>query len=430
MTACTTPVYLSTIMLKCEGAGYERTPDMDRFQITARGPLFFMHIPKTAGMSMRSYLAGQYSARDVCPASTWLEAAALLEPPSSYLLVQGHFYYNMRAALRPGTKAVAVLRDPLLRTLSALRHLKRDPGFHRDHTIAKDLSLRQMLRNPELMARQKNVQAAALCASASFEEVVSFLRRTRDAEAAELEAPATLELSLQRARQVEFLGTVEHLWLLLRQVSEAMGFHPAVGLPLVNDAPDGRTDLADLDENDIELLRRYNDIDLVLYDRCRELIEQRECQRLILTMVAKRIYPRLRGSFAFDLSEPLPGSGWYLPETAEGQVWRWTGPRPQFTLEVSLQPKGRYVIGMRFSRSGLSNPGGLVVRANGRLLDVFLTRESDMFNAKIPLGPECFEESEGYCRLVFDIGEVSTAVGNDLRPLGVAVSRLEFERVG
>lgn len=403
---------------------------MDRFQVTARDPLFFMHIPKTAGMSMRSYLAGQYSARDVCPANTWPEAAALLEPRSSYLLVQGHFGYNMRAALHPGTKAVAVLRDPLLRTLSALRHLKRDPGFHRDHARAKDLSLRQMLRNPELMARQRNVQAAALCASAPFKEVVSFLRRDRDAEAAELEVPATLELALQRAGQVEFLGTVEHLWLLLRQTSEAMGFHPAAGLSLVNNAPDGRTDLAGLDEDEIGLLRMYNDIDLVLYDRCRDLIEQRECQRLILIMVTKGNYPRPPGSFVLDLSEPLPGSGWYLPETAEGQVWRWTGPRPQFTLEVPLQPNGRYVVGMRFSRSGPPDLGTLVVRANGQLLEVFLTRESDMFDAKIPLGPECFENNEGYCRLVFDVGQVSIVVGDDLRPLGVAVSRLEFERVG
>lgn len=398
--------------------------------MTARGPLFFMHIPKTAGMSMRSYLAGQYSARDVCPASTWPEVAALLEPPSSYLLVQGHFHYNMRAALRPGTKAIAVLRDPLLRTLSALRHLRRDPGFHRDHAMAKDLSLRQTLRDPKLMARQRNVQAAALCASAPFKKVVSFLRRDRNAEAAELEAPATLELALQRARQVEFLGTVEHLWLLLRQVSEAMGLHPAAGLPLVNDAPDGRTDLAGLDEDDIALLRTYNDIDLVLYDRCRELIEQREFQQLMLMMVDKGIYPRLQGSFALDLSEPLPGSGWYLPESAKGQVWRWTGPRPQFTLEVPLQPKGRYVVGLRFSRSGPPDSEALAVRANGQRLDVFLTRENDLFEAKIPLGPECFEDSEGYCRLVFDVGQVSAGVGHDLRPLGVAVSRVEFERVG
>lgn len=402
---------------------------MDRFEMAARGPLFFMHIPKTAGMSMRSYLAGQYSAHDVCPASTWSDAAALLAPPSSYLLVQGHFHYNMRAALRPGTKAVAVLRDPLLRTLSALRHLRRDPAFHRDHAIAKDLSLRQMLRNPELMARQKNVQATALCASAPVEEVVLLLRRDRDAEAAQLETPATLELALQRARQIEFLGTVEHLWLLLRQMAEAMSFHPVAGLPLINDAPDGRTDLAGLDEEDIELLRIHNDIDLVLYDRCRELIEQRECQRLMLAAVAKGIYPRMRGSFAFDLSEPLPGSGWYLPESAKGQVWRWTGPRPQFTLEVPLQPKGRYVVSMCFSRNASPDSDALVVRANGQPLDALLTRENNMFNAKILLGPECFEDSEGYCRLVFDIGKVSAPIGNDLRPLGVAVSRLEFERV-
>jgi len=58
------------------------------------------------------------------------------------------------------------------------------------------------------------------------------------------------------------------------------------------------------------------------------------------------------------------------------------------------------------------------------------TREGSMFDVKIPLGPEILEESQGYCRLVFDVGEVSTAIGNDLRPLGAAVSRLDFKRVG
>ncbi len=405
---------------------------MDKFEMAARAPLFFMHIPKTAGMSMRSYLAEQYSARDICPANTWPEVAALCEPPSAYLLVQGHFRYNMRSALRPGTKAIAVLRNPLLRTLSALRHLKRDPAFHRDHAVAKHLSLQQILRNPALMAQQRNVQAAALCASAPFKKIVSLLRRSNDpeTEAAKLEMPTTLELALQRAKQVEFLGTVEHLWLLLHQMSETMGFHPVADLPLINNAADSKTDLSNLDEEDIELLRTYNDIDLVLYDRCRELIEQREFQRLMLTMVSKGIYPRMAGSFTLDLSEPIPGSGWYSPESAEGQVWRWTGPRPQFTLEIPLQPNGRYLINMRFSRSRPPASEGLAVRANGQVLDVHLTQDGDMFDAKVPLGPELLAEGEGCCRLVFDIGEVSGGVGNDLRPLGVAVSRLDFERVG
>ena len=44
--------------------------EMDRYGICRRAPLFFLHIPKTAGMSIRGYLENQYQFRDVLPANT------------------------------------------------------------------------------------------------------------------------------------------------------------------------------------------------------------------------------------------------------------------------------------------------------------------------------------------------------------------------
>ena len=142
---------------------------MQMFETPKRDPLFFMHIPKTAGMSMRAYLNDQYSPSVSCPATTWPAVLRLEQPIDTYRLVQGHFQYNLRAALQPGTKVVSVVREPLARTLSALFHLRRDPAFHADHAIAKDLSVKQILRTPYLMRRQQNVQAAAFCASVRAE---------------------------------------------------------------------------------------------------------------------------------------------------------------------------------------------------------------------------------------------------------------------
>jgi hypothetical protein len=38
----------------------------------------------------------------------------------------------------------------------------------------------------------------------------------------------------------------------------------------------------------------------------------------------------------FDLSERLPGLGWYAAETTANGCHRWTGPEPRFTLELFL----------------------------------------------------------------------------------------------
>jgi len=69
---------------------------MDLFQIGARPPLFFMHIPKTAGMSMRLYLSEQYPVHEICPAARWQGLLGREPELRSFPLVQGHFRYNLR----------------------------------------------------------------------------------------------------------------------------------------------------------------------------------------------------------------------------------------------------------------------------------------------------------------------------------------------
>jgi hypothetical protein len=402
---------------------------MQIFETPQRDPLFFMHIPKTAGMSMRAYLSDQYSPSVTCPAKTWPAAVGLDRPIGSYRLVQGHFQYNLRAALRPETKVVTVVREPLARTLSALLHLQRDPAFHADHAVAKNCSIKQILRMPLLMRRQQDVQASSFCASVPAASVLAKLRDGRpNFDAAELEEEPTLRLALARAGQVEFLGSTVNLWLLLRQMSESLSLHPAAGLPLINNAP-GQLTPDGLDAEDVEILRSYNQLDIPLYDRCLEIIEQREFQRLMLSMVDRGVYNRIAGSFEIDLSEPVPGSGWYSPETESGRTWRWTGPDPRFTLEVPLQANGYYKVSLRFGTRVLGR-AGLAVRANGHELDVTLSETGSVYEAAVELGPDILGASAGCCRLIFDMGTTTRPNGGDLRRLGAAVTKVSFTRTG
>jgi hypothetical protein len=403
---------------------------MQVFEVARRAPLFFMHMPKTAGMSMRAYLENQYYAKDICPAVGWSDLVNSGTDVSSFRLVHGHFQYNMRSALPPGTKCLTVLRDPLLRTISALRHLQRDPAFHPDHALAKDLSLKQILRTPRLMLRQKNIQAAALCASAAPAAVIESLRKIRpgqrDADPADLEAPATYELAAQRLEEIEFLGFTDKLWMVLAQLSGEMNYHPAEALPAINDAPNQLTALDGLDAEDIELLKQYNDIDLKIYARAKEILAQRQFEKTMLDLIERGVYTRQRGSFRLDLRSPIPGTGWYEAESeGSNNVWRWTGPDRDLTLGLPLLAQESYRVVLQFRSPRPLDEADIAISANGQSLECDISQQDRLYTLSATIPSECLTKFQGCCRLVFNIGmpmRVSNNSEGDQRILGVAVS--------
>lgn len=402
---------------------------MDTFKVGQRGPVFFLHIPKTAGMSLRAYLRNQYQPTDVFPPETWPDVVRTGMQPFSYRLVQGHFFYNMRWALQPGTPMVAVLREPLTRTLSGLRHLQRDMHFHRQHALVAGRDIRQLLRDPVIMGAQANIQAAALCASASPDEVVRHLARTLPthpgAEASDLESPPTLELALQRLDEVEFLGTMDNLPTLLSCLAEAMGYHPMLRLSLINEAPDAATVLDELEPDDIEILREHNKIDLELYQRAVELATLRGMKRALISLAVSGTYTCPAGAFALDLGGPIPGFGWYEAEWSGDAVWRWTGPEERFTIEICLPPGVSYTAEICFNMIDGSLPTNMSLRMNGVSVPLAVEREADSFLARWQMPASLTKRHEGCCQLAFNTGPTRRS-GNDMRRLGVAVRRLAF----
>jgi len=255
---------------------------MEQLQVGTREPLFFMHIPKTAGMSMRLYLDGQYHAQDVCPAVRWQGVLGHEGELKRYRLVHGHFRYNLRELVAPDARMLVLLRDPLRRTVSALRHLQRDPSFHHDHEVAKSLSLSEMLRHPDLMRNQHNVQARFLCASLPAAEVSAYLRgelaHNPAADAGDIEEPPDLSLAQDRLASIDFVGLAEDIDGLVSVMTPEMDYHPALYFPLVNEDPFRDNPLDGLNAEDIAILREYNDIDLSVYEFAAQLIERRALQ--------------------------------------------------------------------------------------------------------------------------------------------------------
>src|SRR5207302_9119959 len=67
-----------------------------------RPRLFFMHLPKTAGMALRLFLGNQYPVDRIMPANDWRELLSVeIADLDRYSLFQGHFSCGLMDLLPP-----------------------------------------------------------------------------------------------------------------------------------------------------------------------------------------------------------------------------------------------------------------------------------------------------------------------------------------
>jgi hypothetical protein len=403
---------------------------MDVFKTGTRGPLFFMHIPKTAGMSMRQYLSDQYHPDEICPAERWQDLLDLERDVGSYRLVRGHFRNNLRELVAPGARMLVVLREPLRRTVSALRHLGRDPDFHQTHEMAKHLTLGDLIRHPEIMAYQRDVQARFLCASMPAADVTAYLgsarSRDRDVDAGDQEKPPAFQLAADRLEAIEFIGVTEDLGAVVATMAQEMNFHPPAHFPIINENPERIEPLLGLTEQELDIIREHNKIDLQLYDFARKLLNWRNFDRSMRQMVRSGVYQVPLGSFEIQMSGIMPGSGWYPADSDSRTSWRWTGPGRHFTLELPLRQDVSYRFDMTFSDPRPSGPGNLTVEINDYPMAFELWSEGQLYRCVFVVEQALLAKSGGFCRIQIDTGETSQLGTSDIRPLGISVRRVEF----
>ena len=413
---------------------------MEQFFVGAREPLFFMHIPKTAGTSMRRFLSDQYGESQTCPASDWSELIDLKQPIDSYPLIQGHFNISMRSFF-PGRKSLTLLRNPLDRTLSALRHLKRDPNFHPLYKQAKDMTIGEMLADSRIFAMHQNAQTAYLSARTKGADVVELMRaglaRGERLDPGSLEDEPDLELAKSNLRAFEFVGLCEKLPEFLPMLSQGMDFHPVISFQKDNYAPDGLSNFHSLGADEIALLRQCNALDLELYNFAEQLIAERKAANPIEWSVAtevarlrdRGIYKPHTGSFEIDLAGPIPGFGWYSPERDGGTASRWTGPFRQFSLELPLRTDGQYQVTIGLFSKRAIDPSDFIVKANGQKVPTTCANDQNVYKITFEIPQAKLTQDDGICRLVFESPFTFQPASEglpDQRTLGVLVNSLVF----
>lgn len=210
-------------------------------------PLYFWHIPKTAGTSLITWLDAQFPPQDVFqPQLLPGLYAAGHDEVRGRQLYRGHLAHALPDRLGVPADTVTVLREPRARTLSHLAHIWREePHYLHDRLRARGTDLPTVLADPLLRRAVSDVQTRylALPPGPTATATLPVPVEQRFAGQARYELAALPGHRLLAARAVRRLtnlthvGLVEDLDAFTGQLARARGWAEPGPLPRANAAP-------------------------------------------------------------------------------------------------------------------------------------------------------------------------------------------------
>lgn len=424
--------------------------------------VFFVHVPKTGGTSLRALLEQYHKLDQIAPSDIIGRSAREQGVPrpqivrtaeiDSYTCFYAHTNYV--DFLRNEFQRVTILRDPMKRLRSLLNHwqtwtkqeIYKGPGSAAVKDLkysARDMTLEELLRIEEspVIRNFHNGMTKTLVSNFPIPEHVR------------LKGDALLEKALHNLEhKIAWVGITERFDESLIVLCDRLGYpvpratqrlnvrkregysdsgteDPAITRALEYDRVVYQRGIEILDASLDELRERYE----------RQLADGRSLTQCVDDDVAQRFVERsdahhdelVRGTM--DMA--LRGIGWHEREgVGTPRVYRWTGPGTESTIECLIKASDSYLVELgvvsvlgrsvlentKFSINGVAPDS---VELDRKLINISRSRPGRTvtlrFNGR-PVG------DDGFCRLLIETpsvcshAEIDPSCG-DRRPKGIAV---------
>lgn len=435
--------------------------------------LVFVHIPKTAGITLRTYLDSMWHPASRCPLYFSRQLDGIVPNTlSAYRSFIAHFHLSEMEWLLPAPfVAVTVLREPTGRYVSDFLHLKHKPLLQYTPAIGLELSLLRSMSLDEFVTRDDllvtkrlpNLQTHILGAPLDPETLGT---REEPFHGQVLLAETNLKAAKQKLQAMMCFGLTERLQESLFLFCYVFGWRPLRDTQALN----RKAESAHVEKPTPAALERIialNQSDLALYEFATELFEQRvrAMTDALLQDYGTRADMHLKYPLATDkmvellerhytarytrrhapLSPPLLPKRFTFNETLDGVVgWQgrelsardgvfsWSGPQRSASLDLPCADHHDVVVRFRVIyalRPEVLNT--LELTANGER--VKLQRTQDEVGAHIYRGvaPRRALQRAPYLRLTWTVAEAlapSAVVldSTDARKLGIAVHWVEL----
>ena len=212
----------------------------------------FIHIPKTAGVSLQETIKQVYPGHRhaFIYSHTSADLDAVRQRVQQAEAVYGHFSFGIHEVFGIQGRYVTVLRRPVDRVVSFFRHQANydDNEYHR--LIAEGMTLKDLLRGEQ--CHQVNNHMVRIL-SGHVDAGVTHDRGLLDRARANLDT------------HFDAVGITERIDESVALIGRALGWPALPAVPRINVTP--RRDSFVLDEETRAEIERYNALDIELYDR-------------------------------------------------------------------------------------------------------------------------------------------------------------------
>ncbi|MGB3405938.1 MAG: sulfotransferase family 2 domain-containing protein, partial [Jannaschia sp.] len=360
--------------------------EFDRgFDRDLESPLYFLHIPKTAGTTLYVNMDDRFEVEDICPVRFISELIQLpREAFQTYRFFRGHLGYSLQHFVDRPLRYVTVLRDPIERCISHYEDVRRVPNNFLHHRVNDNqMTFADFARDEVANVTLNNLQARNLAFDWKADRMhgnIPLIKRGIAGTPLGIPDDELLDISMERLRACAVVGVVERFEEATALLSYRFGWYPIRPPRRLNQSAK-RMRRDDLDEETISLLEGLNRVDLALYAEATRLfeaqfgamvadLEQRGLghpspnsspeKSLDLTSALIRHYgdrhsqqATFSSTLNFSVRRPVAGANWYSREGLEPNCtpFRWTGPGTTSTLYLPLKAESDLRLHLRIVRA-------------------------------------------------------------------------------
>ncbi|TIH19990.1 sulfotransferase [Marinifilum sp. JC120] len=224
-------------------------------------PFFFLHIPKTAGTTLNHIFAAKFPEETICSVYSKEEFDFFKKITTKELerikLVQGHVFvhdFDEFFSGFMGKNAFTFLREPVSRVVSEYNFLRTWPGNHLYNYLNEEkVTLAEYVssQRPELIYRGKNLMTRSLCGAVDDDRTM-------------------LERAMENLQRLHLVGITERFDESLLMLKKMMNLEN-----VLYEKHNVRKKKKEITEEDVAVVREYNEQDIELYNFACQLFEQR-----------------------------------------------------------------------------------------------------------------------------------------------------------
>jgi hypothetical protein len=235
---------------------------------------FFMHIPKTAGTSLRTVIESQFSPSEINEGYRMEDFFNLTREQLLKLrLIRGHLVYGIVNYLPRHPITITMLREPISRAISNLYVGKRRSSFHLNKHLPIDkMTLDEMLQEKLVRDTIGSQQVRYFITDIDITDPKNPRKVYPTGQISDRER---LELAKERVASFDFVGITEEFDRSVKLLIKRFGWKEPKTLPRLNATGDYTDFKRSLSDKGLEILKELTALDRELYDFACDLFRER-----------------------------------------------------------------------------------------------------------------------------------------------------------